>query len=171
MKRIVIIYGLLSGAIIIGSMLLSLAVAGGEGSMQVLQWLGYLIMLVAFSMIFIGIKGYRDQELGGVIRFGTALLLGLGITVVASVIYVAAWEVNLAVTDYAFIEVYTQSIIAAKQAAGVTGAELDAVVAQMQDMKASYAKPTYRLPMTFLEIFPVGLLISLISATILRQRG
>lgn len=145
------------------------ALAGSEGLMQVLEWLGYLVMIIALSMIFIGIKRYRDQELGGVIRFGTAALLGLGITAVASVVYVVAWELNLVMTDYAFIHDYTASIIASEEAAGVAGAELEQVVAEMESLKQQYASPLYRVPMTFLEIFPVGLVITLLSALLLRN--
>ncbi len=169
MKKIVITYGVIAGIVIIGSTILGLNFTGERGDMKFLEWLGYLIMIVAFSMIFVGIKKYRDQELGGVIKFGTAVMLGLGITLVASVIYVAAWEVNLELTDHAFIEQYAQGIIAGKEAAGVTGADLKAVVAEMAQLKERYANPLFRLPMTFLEIFPVGLLISLLAAAVLRN--
>ena len=137
--------------------------------MGALEWLGYLIMIVALSMIFVGIKRYRDRELGGVIKFGTAALLGLGITLVASVVYVAVWEVNLSLTDHSFIEEYTRSVVADKQADGITGAELAAVEAEMATMRERYADPLFRVPMTFLEIFPVGLLISLLAAAVLRN--
>jgi hypothetical protein len=170
MARIIGVYGGLAGLIIIVSLILGQVVTGGEGSMPLLEWLGYLIMLVALSMIFVGIRAYRDRELGGVIRFGTALSLGLGMALLASVIYVAAWEVYLALTDYAFINEYTQSVINDQQAQGVTGKELDAVIAEMEAMKVSYAKPVYRVPMTFLEIFPVGALVSLVSAAFLRRQ-
>lgn len=169
MKKIIITYGLIAGVVIIGSMTLSLALAGSEDSMGFLEVLGYLIMIVALSAIFVGIKRYRDQKLGGVIRFGTATAVGLGITLVASVIYVAAWEVNLALTDYAFIHDYTDALIATKKAEGVTATDLDAFLAEMETLKTQYANPLFRLPQTFLEIFPVGLLITLISAAILRN--
>lgn len=166
MKRIILVFGAISGVVAIGSMILSLALAGdGTGSV----WLGYLVMIVALSLIFLGIKRYRDQELGGVIRFGTAMLLGLGITLVASLIYVAVWEVNLAMTDYAFIEDYAQSVLANKEAEGLAGAALEAEVASMETFKTRYANPLFRMPMTFLEIFPVGLIISLISAGLLKN--
>ena len=172
MARAIFLYGGLAGLITIVSMMASIFVGqAAEGSMAVLEVVGYLIMLVALSMIFVGIRGYRDQELGGVIRFGTALGAGVGMAVVAGVIYVAVWETYLAFTDYAFIDEYAQSIISEREAEGVSGAELAAVVAEMEETKVSYAKPAFRLPMTFLEIFPVGVLVSLISAAILRRKG
>ncbi len=126
-------------------------------------------MLVALSVIFIGIKRYRDHHLGGVIRFTTGLQIGIGIAAVAGVIYVGCWEVYLSMTDHAFIGQYAASIIAETQAAGVTGADLEAVILKMEKMQTNYANPLFRLPMTFLEIFPVGLVIALISSAILRN--
>jgi len=169
MKRVIFVCGAISGVVTIGSMILGLTMAGDGGGAGSSQWLGYLIMIVALSLIFLGIKRYRDQELGGVIRFGTAMLLGLGITLVASLIYVAVWEVHLAITDYAFIEDYAQSVLANKEAGGLTGAALETEVASMETFKTRYANPLFRLPMTFLEIFPVGLIISLISAGLLKN--
>lgn len=170
MLRIILVYGIFSGVIIIGTAIFGIAMADASTDMAALEWVGYLVMIVALSMIFVGIKQYRDRELGGVIRFGTAFKLGLGISLVASAIYVASWEVNLAVTDHAFIEEYTQSVIEQKRAEGLTGAELAAEIEKQESMKENYAKLYYRLPITFIEIFPVALLITLISAAILRRR-
>jgi Protein of unknown function (DUF4199) len=167
MRRIILTHGILAGAVIIGSMILVLQADMGHGAGG--AWLGYLIMLVALSLIFIGIKRYRDRELGGVIKFGTAALLGLGITLVASVIYVAVWETYESLTDYAFIEQYTQSVLAAKEAKGLSGSALEAEAAKLELLKTQYANPLFRLPMTFLEIFPVGLLITLVAAALLRN--
>lgn len=170
MQRIILTYGLVSGGIIILSVVLSLSLESiSAESVSTLEWLGYLFMIVALSMIFVGIKRYRDNDLGGVIRFSTGLLLGLGITVVASIVYVIVWEVNLSLTDYAFIEDYTNSVIQAKEAEGVSGEALEQVKSEMDSMRTQYANPLYRVPMTFLEIFPVGVIISLISAVTLRK--
>lgn len=170
MQRIILVYGVISGVIIIGSAIwgAELAAASGE-SMAALEYLGYLIMLIALSVVFVGIKKYRDQELGGVITFTTAALVGLGISVVASVVYVAAWEVYLAQTDYAFIDDYIAATLASERAAGVSGEELEAMIGSMEAVRRQYAEPLYRLGMTFLEIFPVGLLITLLSAAVLRK--
>lgn len=169
MQRIILTYGAIAGFIVIAIAILGLILSGGEEA-HAQVWLGYLIMLIALSLIFVGIQRYRDQHLGGVIRFGTATLVGLGIAAVAGVVYVAVWEAYLAMTDYAFMEHYARGVIEAKQAEGVSGDELQAVVDNMESMKRQYANPLFRLPMTFLEIFPVGLLITLISAAVLRNR-
>jgi hypothetical protein len=126
-------------------------------------------MVLALSMIFVGIKRYRDNEKGGVIKFLPAFAVGLGIAVVASIIYVGVWEIYSASTNYAFIDSYTAAIIDAKRAAGVSGAALDAEIKQMHELAAQYRDPLFRVPMTFLEIFPVGLIIALISAAVLRN--
>lgn len=169
MKKIILVYGSVAGVVIILSMLLGFYLLGDDESKNFSEWLGYLTMIVALSCIFVGIKRYRDQELGGVIRFGTAFLLGLGISVVAGIAYVISWEVHLALTDYAFIGEYTEHVIEQRTAAGITAAELEKLTADMETMKQQYGKLLYRLPMTFLELFPVGLLISVISAALLRN--
>lgn len=167
MQRIILTYGIIAGLVVIASVILGLLLTGDAPHISV--WLGYLIMLIALSSIFVAIKRYRDVELGGVIRFGTATLVGLGIAVVAGIMYVAVWELYLALTDYAFIDAYAEGIVAAKQAEGLRGAELQSVMDAMETLRAQYASPLFRLPMTFLEIFPVGLLITLLSAAVLRN--
>ena len=167
MPRTILIYGLISGLVSILGIVGTIVMAGDSHHGNV--WLGYLIMLVALSAILVGIKQYRDQVLGGVIRFRTAALLGLGIAVVAGLAYVAVWEVYLAATDYAFMDQYAATTLEAKRAAGVTGAAYQKAAAELQTMSWQYDNPLFRLPMTFAEIFPVGLLVTLISAALLRN--
>lgn len=172
MVKTILPYGLVSGALTIGVGILSLSLSDGQSDhLGALEWLGYLTMIVALSAIFVGVKRYRDVELGGVITFGRAFAVGLGIAVTAGVVYVAVWEVNLAATDHAFIGEYTASLLETKAASGASEAELAAFTTEMEEMRASYANPLFRIPMTFAEIFPVGLLISLIAAAVLRTRG
>lgn len=168
MKKIALIYGAIAGAIVISVIAFGLATSEG-GDFSGSHAFGYLIMLLGLSLIFFGIKRYRDRDLGGVIKFMPAFVLGLAIAAVAGVVYTAVWEIYLASSDYAFINDYTTGVIEAKKASGVTGAELEKLISDMENMKATYAKPYFRLPMTFLEIFPVGLIVSLISAALLRN--
>jgi hypothetical protein len=164
MTRIILTYGLISGLVIILSSL-AVIVTHGDGNI----FLGYLIMLVALSSILVGVKQHRDQALGGVIKFWPALMVGLGIAVVASLVYVVVWEIYLAATHYTFMDKYADAMLTAKRAAGVTGDAYAKAVAEADKMRRDYANPLYRLPETFLEIFPVGLLIALVSAALLRN--
>lgn len=168
MKKIALIYGSISGAIVIVTMIIGYMAVDGKG-FGASQVFGFAIMFIALSMIFFGIKKYRDAELGGVIRFWPAFGLGVMIAGVAGIIYIIGWEINLALTDYRFIDDYVATIMDAKKAGGASEAELAALAEKMEGMKANYAKPLYRIPMTFTEIFPVGALIALISAAFLRN--
>lgn len=168
MSRIILIFGAAAGLSVAVPMCLLLANAE-PGSPVTSHFAGYLMMVLALSLIFFGVKRLRDRELGGVIRFVPALLAGLGISAVAGLIYVIGWELTLAVTDFAFVDSYSSSAVEAARAKGASAADIEAVAANMAEFRRQYANPLIRLPITFIEIFPVGCLISLISAALLRN--
>jgi len=168
MQKIAITYGILSGTITIATLILGLVVSDG-GSFLSSEIFGYLTMIVALSMIFIGIKRYRDQQLGGVIRFLPAFAMGLAIAVIAAIIYTFVWELYLMTSGYDFIDSYVNSAIEAKRAAGLSADKLAQEIAALEEMRSDYGKIYIRVPMTFLEIFPVGLIIALLSAALLRN--
>lgn len=168
MKRIIAVYGSIAGVILVIGFEGSIATGlmGMDSSGMVL---GYLIMLVALSMVFVGVKKYRDEALGGVIRFGTALGLGAGIAAVASVFYVLGWEAYLYATDYSFMPDYIAATLEAERAAGKSAAEIAALEAQLQGYVEMYANPLTRMAMTLVEIAPVALLAPFVSAALLRN--
>jgi uncharacterized protein DUF4199 len=168
MFRNILTYGTIAG-LIVGIALSAVVIgfSGSHGSNGMV--IGYTIMLVGLSTIFVAVKRYRDVDLGGVIGFWQALGMGLGISVVAGIFYVAAWDMACAITGTDFAGSYTAALIAQKKAAGVGGAALAKFIAEMNTFKVQYANPLYRWPMTFVEIFPVGVLVSLISAGLLRN--
>ena len=161
-------YGLLSGFVIITIMIAGI-VLGGPDSFLSSEWFGYLVMLVALTFIFVGVKRYRDVERGGVIKFVPAFAMGLGIAAAAGVAYVAVWEVYLAFTDYAFMDEYVTGVMRTRQAEGLSAAAMTQEMAKLESLRTNYSNPLFRIPMTFLEIFPVGLLVSLVSALLLRN--
>lgn len=163
MARHALIYGLLSGTIIVLVIIAGMTLGGFGHSL----WFGYLAMLVALTFIFVGVKRYRDVEGGGVVRFWRALGLALGIAGVATIAYVAVWEVYLALTHYAFMDEYIASMIRDAQAHGATGAKLAAIRAEGENMRAIYANPLLRMGMTAAEIAPVGLIVAIFSAALL----
>lgn len=169
MQQSILKYGLIAG-LAVGIPLSAITIIF---SGHLMGWLGmaigYLTMLIALTAVFVGVKRYRDVERGGVIRFWPAFGLGLGISAVAGVIYVLSWEASIAVTGADFIGAYTDATIADQRAAGASEAELAALAAKMQAFAVQYANPLFRLPMIFMEIFPVGILVSLVTAALLRN--
>lgn len=163
MLRYSLIYGTISGVIIIAMIVLTMVTGVANDSVV----LGYLIMLVVLSLIFVGVKRYRDIEQGGVIRFLPALGLGLGIAVVAGVAYVIAWETYVAVSGSNYIEAYTARAIAELRAGNAPDAA--AQIAQLEAMRDDYRNPLYRFGMTFMEMFPVGVLVAVVSAAVLHN--
>ena len=165
--RYSIVYGGIAGAIVIA--MASLVVSRDLPSHFETPWFGYLVMLVAFSLIFVGMKRYRDVECGGVIRFGRAFGVGLGMAIVAGLIYVVGWEIFLAASGRDFMAEYTATTIDAMRTDGATPAAIEARAAEMRDFAGQYRNPFVRVPITFAEIFPVGLIVALVSAALLRN--
>lgn len=163
-----LVYGSLAGLVIVSVMLTGI-VLGGLDSVFASMWFGYLVMLVAMTFMFVGVKRYRDVELGGVIRFWSALRMGLAIASVAAVAYIIVWEIYLASTGYRFMDDYIASIAAARQAEGASPAAIAEEMAGMEWMREQYRNPLFRVPVTFLEIFPVGFVVALVSAALLRN--
>jgi hypothetical protein len=163
-------YGIIAGVIVATPMIWQM-VSWKPGQAEPLggMLIGYLTMLVALTAVFIGIKQYRDKVLGGVIKFGPAFALGLGISVVASLLYVLGWEVSQALSDFDFKTFWYNSMIDSAKAHGASAAELQKVTADANAFLEMYSNPVKRLSMTFIEIFPVGVLVSLISAALLRN--
>jgi Protein of unknown function (DUF4199) len=169
MFKKILTYGSIAG-VIVGVPLFGLSVAmNGHPPIPYGLAIGYLTMLIALSAIFVAIKRRRDAELGGVIKFWPALGLGLGISVIAGIFYVLAWEAALAVTQMDFAGSYAKAVLAQQEARGASVQTLAKLAADMERFKVQYANPLYRLPMTFAEIFPVGVLVSLVSAGLLRN--
>lgn len=168
MLRYALVFGAIPGLVVISVMIAGFVLGDGEipsGSEAV----GFLTMFIAFSLIFVGVKRYRDKERGGVVTFWAAFGLGAAMAAVAGVFYVAAWEAYLAATDYAFMSNYAEASLAQKRAAGASEEALASHAARMAEMAEAYANPLFRLPITFSEIFPVGLVVALASAAILRN--
>jgi len=167
MLRTILQHGAIAGLLIgVPTFTIFVTLAGNHPGGALGMALGYSIMLLGLSMVFLAIKRRRD-ELGGVIRFWPAFGLGLAISLVASLFYVAAWEAALAITKVDYIGGYIEAAIAEKRTQGATAAEVAQFAAEMAAFKAQYANPLFRVPMTLTEILPVGILVSLVSAGLL----
>jgi hypothetical protein len=131
--------------------------------------LGYLSMLIALSLVFTGVKKYRDEHLGGMIGLGRAFLVGLGIAGIAALFYVLGWEIYMWMTDYTFAQRYVEVAMNAQREKGASPAELAALHKQLHDFVDLYANPLARMAMTLSEIAPVALIVPLLSALLLSR--
>jgi len=166
-QRFVTTYGLIAGVLLVIVFYGSMLAGAHHGPWGI--WIGYLAMLIPMSMVFVGVKRYRDEQLGGVIRFGTALVLGLGIALIASLFYVFGWEIYLYATGYSFAADYMAGYVENMRASGASAVEISSTEAEAAEFVRQYADPLYRLPMTFMEILPVVVVVPLVSAGLLRN--
>ena len=167
MQKTILTFGLISGAISSVMMIATVPLAKhGSGSLV----LGYTTIVLSLLLVFFGIRAYRDNQGNGQISFGKAFAVGISITVISCLCYVITWEV-LSVNFYPdFADKYAAQVIEKAKASGASEAALEAKIQEMNKFKQQYKNPFFRLAMTFIEPFPVGLVITLISAGILRKK-
>jgi hypothetical protein len=168
MKKIVFVFGLIGGFVFMIWMIAIYAFYYNTNREES-YWLGYGSMIVAFSFVFVGIKSYRDKYLDGHISFGKAFQVGLYITLIASTIYVLAWLVDLYVFMPDFMDKYVAHALAHAKSHGASLAELDKQKAQMAGYVQMYKSPLGVIGLTYMEVLPVGLVITLIAALILKR--
>jgi hypothetical protein len=170
MKRTVWTFGLIAGAIMSVMMLVSMWLVD-RVDIETSEVVGYTTITAAFLLIFFGIRSYRDSKAGRTISFGRAFLVGVLINVVASACYVATWEFIYYRLAPDFGEKYAAHAIEKERAKGASEAELAEKMTEMQRFQEMYKNPLFNAAITFLEPFPVGLIVSFLSAAILRRRS
>lgn len=169
MKKTVLTFGLISGVISIGLMLVNVAFIekiGFDRGMVV----GYTAIVAGFMLVFFGIKSYRDNVAGGTVSFGKAFQVGILITLVSSAVYVATWMVVHKAYFPDFMDQWAAHEIQKSKASGASPMEIQKQTEEMAKYKEWYKNPLMVAAMTFMEPFPVGLIITLVSAGILRRR-
>jgi len=171
MKKIVLVFGLIAGLIVTALMVFSIAKCYNNRDFESSMLLGYAAMLLAFSFIFVGIKNYRDKYNNGVITFGKGFKIGLLISLVASTMYVIVWLIDYYLFIPDFMDRYADHVLLQAKKNGATAAELTAKTKQMAEYKEIYKNPILVVLFTYAEILPIGLLITIISALILKRKA
>jgi hypothetical protein len=170
MKKIVIICGLIGGLIVSVLMVISTAIYYKSGNFENGLLYGYASMLLAFSLVFVGIKNYRDKYNSGIISFGKAFKTGLFITLIASTIYVIVWMIDYYVFIPDFADKYAAHMLEKLKADGASLAEIAKQTKTMDNFSEMYKNPFMVALFTYAEIIPVGLIVTLISALILKRK-
>lgn len=175
MRNIILKYGLVAGGIVSVVLLLGTAlwIDKGTSGFEYGELIGYASMILALSLVFFGVKSYRDNYQNGVISFGKSFQVGILITLIASFMYAGTWEgyyqAKPELSD-TFMEKYTEQYLSKMKAQGASEAEIQKQTETMAVWKEKYKNPLLRFGMTLVEILPVGIIITLISAAILRRK-
>ena len=169
MKRIVLTFGLISGAILSGMMLATLPLLDRIGFDRG-EIIGYTSMVAAFLLIFFGIRSYRDNVGGGTVGFGRAFAVGASIAAVAGLCYVATWEFIYYKLAPDFGPKYQAHILEKARKEGQSEAAIAEKKAEMERFIELYRNPAINAAITFLEPLPVSLIVTLVSAGVLSRR-
>ena len=171
MKKNILVYGLISGCIVSALMAITVSMCYNSGQFDSSILLGYASMIISFSMIFVAIKNYRDKYNGGIISFGKAFKIGLFITLITSTIYVIVWLIEERLFFPDFMEKYTAHEMTRLQSSGMSATELASQAKDLEQAKEWYKNPLLKILMTYAEIVPVGLVVTIISSLILKRKG
>lgn len=169
MKKIVLTFGFIAGGMLALMMLATMPFHEKLLKSGLGEVVGYTTMVVALLMVFFGVRSYRDN-VDPAMTFGRGFKVGILIALIASLCYVATWEIVYYTIAPDFAEKYAATIMEKERAAGASAEKLAATSAKMQEMARLYKNPLFNVGMTFMEIFPVGLLATVVSAAILRRR-
>jgi hypothetical protein len=169
MKKTVLTWGLISGAISISLMLVMMAFIDRVGFDRA-EILGYTTLIASALLIFFGVRSYREQVAGGRLTFGKGFQVGILIALVASLCYVVAWEVYYYTAKPDFCAQYTAHQVRKAKEKGADAAAIAKIEAEGRQLEEWLANPLINGAMTFLEPFPIGLLAALVSAGILRRK-
>lgn len=167
MKQTILRYGLLSGAL--AAVLMTLTAINPDFDNG--AYYGYAGILLSMLFVYFGVRSYREQVNGGVLSFGKGFQVGLLIAIVSCLCYVIAWMFVSEIFMPDFMEKYIQHSLTKMQQSGASAVELEKYTADMAEFKELYKNPLVKFGMTFTEPFPVGFLVALISAVVLRKQA
>ena len=171
MKKTVLIFGLISGAVSSIMMIATVPFADKFGYDKGAYVVGYTAIVLSFLLVYFGIRSYRDNAGNGHITFAKAFAVGILITLISCIFYVVTWEVIYFNFMHDFMDNYGAHTIETLKASGASPAAVQVQVQQLKKFKEQYENPLFNSLMTFIEPFPVGLAITLISAAVLRKKA
>ena len=169
MKKTILIFGLISGALSSLMMVATVPFADKIGFDKG-EIIGYTVIVLSFLLVFFGIRSYRDNVGNGQITFAQGFAVGICITLISCIFYVVTWEILYFRFMPDFMDKYGAYIVAKSKASGASPEAVQAQVQQLKKYKELYDNPFINVAMTFIEPFPVGLVITLLSAAILKKK-
>jgi hypothetical protein len=169
LKKTVLVFGLISGAISSLSFVAMVAFGHNIGIEQGTV-IGYTTIVLSFLLVFFGVRSYRDNVGDGQITFVKGFAVGISITLISCVCYVVTWEIVYYKFIPDFWDIYGGHLVDKLKASGASPALIDARLQELRKYKELYKNPLINAALTFIEPFPIGLLVTLLSAAVLRKK-
>lgn len=169
MRKIILTFGFIAGGVLSVMMLITIPLQNKIG-FENGAVIGYTTMVLAFLMIFFGVRSYRDNVAGGSVKFGRALVVGLSITMIATACYVTTWEFLYFKFMPDFADKYAASTVERVTKSGASAERIAATTRQMEAFKVAYKNPLINIAYTTLEPLPVGVLFALVAAGVLSRK-
>lgn len=170
MLKYILRYGTFAGLLVGGQLMVTTLMYKNDPAFEGSMWIGFGTMILAFGFIYVGISNFRKEQPNHSIGFGQAFQIGLGISAVASLLYLLVWAIEYNFIFPDFLDRYTETMMAKAKAENLPAAELQAKTEEMRNYKELYKNPLWFSLMTLAEIFPVGLILSLIFAGVMFTR-
>lgn len=159
------IFGLVLGAILCANAIYMMNWMMSDPDFKANDVLGYAAMVVVFSLIYFGVRNYRNKYLDGTISFGKAFKTGALIALVASTLYVVIGLSYYYLFAPDFLDHYINYVLR-----NTPADKLASKTVEMARYKEMYQNPLFAILMTYAEVLPIGLVVALVSAFILKRR-
>jgi hypothetical protein len=169
MKKTVLTFGLISGAVSAAMMLVTIPFVDKIG-WEKGEILGYTGIVLSALFVFFGVRSYRENVGGGRLTFGRGFAVGILIVLISSACYVGTWEIVYYKFMPDFVDKYAAHMVEHAKASGASQQKIDETQRQAQRFETMYANPAINVALTFMEVFPIGLGVTLLSAGILRKK-
>lgn len=170
MKKSTLLFGLISGIIVSVQLLITLIMMRNNPDFEGSMIIGFASMIVAMAFVFVAVKARRDKHNEGIISFGQALATGVMVAFIGSTLYVVTWLIEYYLFFPDFMEKYADHVLKQASESGLSAGELAAKSAEMASYKEMYKNPVWVILLTYMEILPIGLVVAIISALILKRK-
>ena len=161
----ILIFGSVIGAILTANAIVMVNMMYSDTDFKGNDIVGYAAMVIMFSLIYFGVRNYRNNHLDGKISFLQAFKTGVLICLVASTVYVVFGLLYYYLFVPDFIDVYSEHVIR-----NSAPDEVEAITAQMANFKEMYKNPLFAILITYFEVLPVGMIVALFSAFIVKKK-
>lgn len=170
MKKSILIYGCIIGVILAINLVFMVNLLYNNPNMESNDVVGYAAMIIVFSLIFFGVRNYRNKQGEGFISFKEAFKMGAAIAFIAATMYVISWVFYYYLFVPDFMDKYAEYVLSSSEKKGATAATLAEQAKDMESFKHMYKNPLFVVLITYSEVLPVGLITALISALILKKK-